>query len=284
MGGLSLGFSEKLIMRFGPRNILIPGFIMVTVALLLFARTPVDGNYLTDLLPPFLLIAVGIGTSFPGIMTLAMSGRRRRTPGSPRASSTPACRWVARSAWRCWRRSRPSAPKTSSGGPLDRLGADLRLPPRLPGRRRARLRLGVDRDLRAQVAPGSGEAPTPAGGRRPSASRSRSRLNGQAVFWHKRRISTPNPPRRFGRRDGEWRRSPSRSTRRGPPSPKRPTSGPAWGGSPASSGCRGGGRHARRRRPRRPPRRIRWSSRSAPPSSSRASPASSAGSPGNAPR
>jgi EmrB/QacA subfamily drug resistance transporter len=74
MGGLSLGFSEKLIMRFGPRNILIPGFVMVTVALLLFARTPVDGNYLTDLLPPFLLIGIGIGTSFPGIMTLAMSG------------------------------------------------------------------------------------------------------------------------------------------------------------------------------------------------------------------
>jgi EmrB/QacA subfamily drug resistance transporter len=74
MGGLSLGFSEKLIMRFGPRNILIPGFILVTIALLLFARTPVDGNYVTDLLPPFLLIAIGIGTSFPGIMTLAMSG------------------------------------------------------------------------------------------------------------------------------------------------------------------------------------------------------------------
>jgi EmrB/QacA subfamily drug resistance transporter len=73
MGGLSLGFSEKLIMRFGPRNILIPGFILVTIALLLFARTPVDGNYLTDLLPPFLLIGIGIGTSFPGIMTLAMS-------------------------------------------------------------------------------------------------------------------------------------------------------------------------------------------------------------------
>jgi len=74
MGALSLGFSEKLVMRFGPRNILIPGFVMVTIALLLFARTPVDGNYLTDLLPPFLLIGIGIGTSFPGIMILAMSG------------------------------------------------------------------------------------------------------------------------------------------------------------------------------------------------------------------
>ena len=51
MGTLSLGFSEKLIMRFGPRTTLIPGVAMVGVGLLLFARTPVDGNYLTDLLP-----------------------------------------------------------------------------------------------------------------------------------------------------------------------------------------------------------------------------------------
>jgi EmrB/QacA subfamily drug resistance transporter len=74
MGALSLGFSEKLIMRFGPRTTLIPGVCLIVVSLLLFSRTPVDGNYLTDLLPPFLLIGVGVGTSFPAIMTLAMSG------------------------------------------------------------------------------------------------------------------------------------------------------------------------------------------------------------------
>ena len=74
MGSLSLGFSEKLIMRFGPRTTLIPGVSLVVVALLLFARTPVDANYLADLLPPFLLIGIGVGTSFPAIMTLAMSG------------------------------------------------------------------------------------------------------------------------------------------------------------------------------------------------------------------
>jgi EmrB/QacA subfamily drug resistance transporter len=74
MGTLSLGFSEKLIMRFGPRRTLIPGVCLVVVALLLFARTPVDGNYVVDLLPPFLLIGIGVGTSFPAVMTLAMSG------------------------------------------------------------------------------------------------------------------------------------------------------------------------------------------------------------------
>ena len=81
MGTLSLGFAEKLIMRFGARNTVIPGISLVVVALLLFARAPVDGNYLTDLLPPFLLIGVGVGTSFPGIMTLAMSGATPQDAG-----------------------------------------------------------------------------------------------------------------------------------------------------------------------------------------------------------
>ncbi|HEX2391683.1 MAG TPA: MFS transporter [Solirubrobacterales bacterium] len=74
MGTLSLGFSEKLIMRFGARRTLIPGVCAIVVALLLFARTPADANYLADLLPPFLLIGFGVGTSFPAIVTVAMSG------------------------------------------------------------------------------------------------------------------------------------------------------------------------------------------------------------------
>jgi EmrB/QacA subfamily drug resistance transporter len=74
MGTLSLGYSEKLIMRFGPRNMLIPGMVLVAIALLLFARTPVDGRYVPDLLPQLLLFGVGIGISFPSLMTLAMSG------------------------------------------------------------------------------------------------------------------------------------------------------------------------------------------------------------------
>jgi EmrB/QacA subfamily drug resistance transporter len=74
MGTLSLGFSEKLIMRFGPKKTLIPGVIAVGIGLLLFARTPVHGAYLTDLLPPLLLVGAGVGTAFPALMTLAMSG------------------------------------------------------------------------------------------------------------------------------------------------------------------------------------------------------------------
>jgi EmrB/QacA subfamily drug resistance transporter len=74
MGTLSLGYSEKLIMRFGPRRMLIPGMVLVALALLALARTPVDGDYLADLLAPMLMIGAGIGISFPSLMTLAMSG------------------------------------------------------------------------------------------------------------------------------------------------------------------------------------------------------------------
>jgi EmrB/QacA subfamily drug resistance transporter len=81
MGTLSLGFSEKLIMRFGPKTTLIPGVIAVGIGLLLFARTPVDGAYFADLLPPLLLVGAGVGTAFPSLMTLAMSGATQEDAG-----------------------------------------------------------------------------------------------------------------------------------------------------------------------------------------------------------
>jgi MFS family permease len=81
MGTLSLGFSEKLIMRFGPRRTLIPGLVLIGAGLLLFARTPVDGGYVANVLPPMILVGVGIGTAFPSLMTLAMSGATPQDAG-----------------------------------------------------------------------------------------------------------------------------------------------------------------------------------------------------------
>jgi EmrB/QacA subfamily drug resistance transporter len=74
MGTMSLRYSERLMMRFGARGILMPCLALISVALLLFARTPVDGTYLTDLMPPMLLLGLGAGASFPALMTLSMSG------------------------------------------------------------------------------------------------------------------------------------------------------------------------------------------------------------------
>jgi EmrB/QacA subfamily drug resistance transporter len=74
IGTLSLGFSERLNMRFGPRATLIPSLVFIGAGLLLFARTPVDATYLTDILPVMILLGAGAGLAFPSLMTLAMSG------------------------------------------------------------------------------------------------------------------------------------------------------------------------------------------------------------------
>jgi EmrB/QacA subfamily drug resistance transporter len=74
MGTLSLGFTDKVNMRFGPRNVLIFGLTFLIAAMLLMARTPVDGHYWIDLFPIMLFFGVGAGVSFPALMMLAMSG------------------------------------------------------------------------------------------------------------------------------------------------------------------------------------------------------------------
>jgi EmrB/QacA subfamily drug resistance transporter len=74
IGVLSLGFSARLNMRFGARATLLPGLVLIVAGLALFARAPVDGTYVVDVLPVMLLLGVGAGLSFPSLMTLAMSG------------------------------------------------------------------------------------------------------------------------------------------------------------------------------------------------------------------
>jgi MFS family permease len=74
MGTMSFRLSAPLTMRYGPRATLIPSMVAIGAGLLLFARTPVDASYVTDLLPPMVLIGAGAGLGFPSLMTLAMSG------------------------------------------------------------------------------------------------------------------------------------------------------------------------------------------------------------------
>jgi len=74
MGTLSLGFTDKINMRFGPRRVLIATLAFFVAGLLLFARAPVDGEYFTDVFPVMILLGFGGGLSFPALMMLAMSG------------------------------------------------------------------------------------------------------------------------------------------------------------------------------------------------------------------
>jgi EmrB/QacA subfamily drug resistance transporter len=72
MGLLSLGFSAKIVMRYGIKRPLAAGLSLAAVALLLFARAPVDGHFLVDLLPGMILLGIGAGIAFNPVLLAAM--------------------------------------------------------------------------------------------------------------------------------------------------------------------------------------------------------------------
>ncbi|HZV75300.1 MAG TPA: MFS transporter [Conexibacter sp.] len=74
MGAMSLRVSGPVIMRFGARPVLVVCLAAIGGAMLLFARTPVDGTFVVDLLPIMVLFGFGAGLAFPALMQLAMSG------------------------------------------------------------------------------------------------------------------------------------------------------------------------------------------------------------------
>ena len=81
IGVLSLGFSARLNMRFGPKPTLLPGLLMLALGLAWLTRAPVGSSYAGDLLPSMILLGVGAGLSFPSLMTLAMSGATAEDSG-----------------------------------------------------------------------------------------------------------------------------------------------------------------------------------------------------------
>jgi EmrB/QacA subfamily drug resistance transporter len=81
IGGLSLRYAERMIMRFGGRGALIPGLLLIAAGLLLFTRAPVAGSYVEHVLPVMILLGAGAGLSFPALMTLSMSGATESDAG-----------------------------------------------------------------------------------------------------------------------------------------------------------------------------------------------------------
>ena len=78
---LSLGFSARLITRFGAQWTLVPGLTSMALGLILFRGVSADANYWTDLLPVMVLLGIGAGLGFPSLMTLAMSSATREDSG-----------------------------------------------------------------------------------------------------------------------------------------------------------------------------------------------------------
>ena len=74
MGTLSVRYTDRLVMHFGARKLVLAGLALFMAGLALFARVPIEGGYVVDVLPVMVLLGVGAGLCFPALMTLAMSG------------------------------------------------------------------------------------------------------------------------------------------------------------------------------------------------------------------
>jgi EmrB/QacA subfamily drug resistance transporter len=73
-GAASLVLSDRLVMRYGIKPPLLTGFGLMALALLLLARTPLDGNVAIDFVPATILIGIGAGIAFNPLLLAAMSG------------------------------------------------------------------------------------------------------------------------------------------------------------------------------------------------------------------
>ena len=73
MAIFSLGLSARIVMRFGIRKSLAVGLLMAAGGLALFARAPVDRQFVADVLPGMLLLGVGAGIAFNPMLLAAMS-------------------------------------------------------------------------------------------------------------------------------------------------------------------------------------------------------------------
>lgn len=78
---LMVGFAERIIGRIGPKQALVSGLGTLAVALLLFARMPVGGSFVADVLLPSLLAAVGMSLAYIPAIVISTSGARPEDAG-----------------------------------------------------------------------------------------------------------------------------------------------------------------------------------------------------------
>ena len=73
--------ASRAVIRIGAKPLLLAGMASLTIGLLLLTGISVGGSYLSDVLVPSLLVAIGIGLSFVPATILAVAGVARREAG-----------------------------------------------------------------------------------------------------------------------------------------------------------------------------------------------------------
>jgi EmrB/QacA subfamily drug resistance transporter len=68
------GLASQLVTKIGVKPVLVTGMSLLTVGIAYFTQVSVGGSYLTDLLPGFLLVAIGMAFAFVSISIAALAG------------------------------------------------------------------------------------------------------------------------------------------------------------------------------------------------------------------
>ncbi|MFE5330288.1 MFS transporter [Embleya sp. NPDC056575] len=72
--GMAAGVAQALIARTGTRPLIVAGALVASVGVWMLSRVPVDGSYLSDLLPGLMVMSFGLGFVFVGVATAANAG------------------------------------------------------------------------------------------------------------------------------------------------------------------------------------------------------------------
>jgi EmrB/QacA subfamily drug resistance transporter len=78
---LSAGIASQLVTKVGFKPILATGMGLIALGLIWFSQISVDGTFLSDILGPSLLAAVGLGFAFVSVTIAAVSGIEDREQG-----------------------------------------------------------------------------------------------------------------------------------------------------------------------------------------------------------
>jgi MFS family permease len=81
MAAFSLGLSAKIVMRVGNKPPIAVGMLSVAIGLALFSLSPVDGNFLSHVLPGMLLLGLGAGMALNPVLLAAMGDMQPNESG-----------------------------------------------------------------------------------------------------------------------------------------------------------------------------------------------------------
>ena len=66
--------SSQLFVRIGTRPIIVAGALLGAIGMFWLSKAPVDGSYVSDLLPGLVIMSAGLGAVFVGVTTAAQAG------------------------------------------------------------------------------------------------------------------------------------------------------------------------------------------------------------------